>query len=188
VLIFPEIATPRALREQVVAMQDWAWPRGDGTTSTTAPIHDPALRPLSMLLVEEGRVLSALDILSKDLTHAGQRFAASGVSTMVTDEAQRGKGFGRTLIEAAKDEMGSGGADLGIFTCDAPLRSFYEHGGFAVLPGTVLVGGTRNEPFPSNLFDKVTLAAFFSERAKLAAASFEHARVGLYPGSIDKLW
>ena len=187
ILRFPEDAVPRELRDQVVALQDQAWPPDDATTGSD-PIHDPALRPLSMLLVDGGRVISALDILSKELTHAGARLQASGLSTMVTDRAERGKGLGSILAAAAKDEMGAGGADLGIFTCDAPLRRFYERAGFAVLPGTVLVGGTPDDPFPSDRFDKVTLAAFFTDLARRAASSFEHARIELYPGSIDKLW
>ena len=39
-------------------------------------------------------MLSALDILSKDIEHAGERYAASGLSTVVTDEALRGRGYG----------------------------------------------------------------------------------------------
>jgi hypothetical protein len=80
------------------------------------------------------------------------------------------------------------GADLGIFTCDRPLAGFYERGGWHVLPGAVLIGGTLNAPFPSDQFDKVTLAAFFTEHARRHATTFDHARIELYPGNIDKLW
>ena len=92
---------PRALREQVLALHDQAWRRSDGAG------HDPALRPLSLLLVEGGRVLSALDILSKEIEHAGERYAASGLSTVVTDEALRGRGHGRALVSAAREQIAS---------------------------------------------------------------------------------
>ncbi len=82
----------------------------------------------------------------------------------------------------------AGGADLGIFTCDLDLRAFYERAGWRCLPGTVLVGGAPEAPFPSDQFDKVTMAAFFSRRAHDAADGFIGARVELYPGEIDKLW
>ena len=49
-------------------------------------------------------------------------------------------------------------------------------------PGAVLVGGTPDEPFPSDQWDKVTLAGFFSAKARRGAASFAGARIALYPG------
>jgi aminoglycoside 2'-N-acetyltransferase I len=53
------------------------------------PTHDPAMHPVSMLLVEDGRVFAALDILSKDITHGGRIYAASGLSTVVTEGLRR---------------------------------------------------------------------------------------------------
>jgi aminoglycoside 2'-N-acetyltransferase I len=84
--------------------------------------------------------------------------------------------------------MAAGGADLAILTCDAPLVCFYEAGGYAVLPGTVLVGGTPDETFPSGRFDKVTLWAPFADHAWKHEEDFGAARVDLYPGVIDRLW
>jgi GNAT superfamily N-acetyltransferase len=141
-----------------------------------------------MLLIDEGTVVAALDILSKGIRHGGHRYSASGLSMVVTDRAHRGKGYGRELVVAARSAMSVSGVDLGIFSCDRPLRAFYERAGWDVLPGTVLVGGTPEEPFPSDRFDKVVLAAFFSERAQRRSESFGHARIELYPGHIDKLW
>ena len=155
--------------------------------SPAGPTHDPAPRPLSMLLVDDGRVLSALDILSKDITHLDRRYAASGPSTVVTDVAHRGKGHGWRLVEAAREAIEASGADLGIFTCN-PLQAFYERAGWQVLVDTVLVGGTPEAPFPSDQFEKVTMARFFSERARDRAETFIGRRIELYPGEIDKLW
>jgi aminoglycoside 2'-N-acetyltransferase I len=183
---WPEADVPRELRLQVVALHDQAWPGAE--PSGPGPTHDPALDPLSLLLVDEGSVVAALDILSKTIAHAGAEFAASGLSTVVTDEARRGQGHGRRLVEAARQTIERRGADLGIFTCDTPLRRFYERAGWDVLDGTVLIGGTPAAPFPSDQFDKITLARFFSPRAVRAAASFTGARIALYPGEIDKLW
>ena len=127
-------------------------------------------------------MLAALDILSKELEHAGERYAASGLSTVVTDEALRGRGHGGRLVAAAHARIAASGADLGIFTCDRPLGPFYESAGWTLLPGTVLVGGTPEAPFPSDQWDKVTLASFFSPRVRQAAERFVGARIGLYPG------
>ena len=141
-----------------------------------------------MLLVEGDRVVAALDVLAKRIEHDGASFAAAGLSTVVTDTARRGEGHGRRLVEAARTAIAEGGADLGIFTCDTPLGPFYERAGWTVLPGTVLVGGTPDDPFPSDRFDKVTLASFFTEHARAHAAAFAGARIALYPGAIDRLW
>ncbi|MYV46042.1 GNAT family N-acetyltransferase [Streptomyces sp. SID2888] len=191
ILTFPEAAAPTDLRVQVREIQKQAWPSESGSDAPVdAPSHDPALRPLSMLLVDEGTVLAALDILSKEIVHAGRRFSAGGLSTVVTSKEARGRGYGRQLVTAAWERMITQSLDLGLFTCDRPLQAFYESAGWRVLPGAVLIGGTPQAPFPSDQpgFDKVTMADFFSPAGQQAQASFRHSRIELHPGEIDKLW
>ncbi|MFI0226180.1 GNAT family N-acetyltransferase [Streptomyces lydicus] len=190
-LSFPEAATPPDLRAQVRELHDEAWPPSDLPADHDSDTgHDPALHPRSMLLVDDGTVLAALDILSKPLVHAGRHYRAGGLSTVVTRQAARGRGHGRRLVAAAREAMSRSGLDLGVFTCDRPLRSFYESAGWQLLPGTVLVGGTPTAPFPSDRpgFDKVTMADFFSTTARKSRTAFRHTRLELYPGEIDKLW
>ncbi|MET8625735.1 GNAT family N-acetyltransferase [Kitasatospora sp. NPDC004669] len=191
ILVLPEAGVPRELKLQVAELQEIAWPGGpSGPAPGADPVHDPALRPLSLLLLFGDRVLAALDLLSKGLVHAGRTYAATGLSTVVTDPAHRGRGYGRHLVAAARAVAGERGADLGLFTCDRGLQGFYEGAGWEWLPGAVLVGGTAEEPFPSDRegFDKVVLAAFFTERARRHRADFPHRRIALHPGAIDKLW
>ena len=141
-----------------------------------------------MLLVDDGTVVAALDILHKTVDHAGNTFRVGGLSTVVTRKELRGHGYGLRLVTAARAAMAD--LDLALFTCDRPLQPFYERAGFQVLPGTTLIGGTPDDPFPSDQpgFDKVTLVAFFSPSARHAAGTFEHSRIALHPGPIDKLW
>src|SRR6185503_18621548 len=146
-LCYPEAEVPEPLRRQVLRLRAQAWPP-DGDD-----FHDPALRPLSMLLVSDGALRCALDVLSTTIVHRGSTYAASGLSTVVTDQAYRGAGHGRQLVMAAKALIAGSGADLGLFTCDRPLRRFYESAGWTTLAGAVLVGGTREDPFPSDQFD-----------------------------------
>ena len=186
IVTFAEQLAPPPLRAQVLALHDEAWPRADPREAQAG--HDPALRPVSMLLVRDGAVLAALDILSKQIEHAGERYAASGLSTVVTARVEQGKGYGGMLVRAAREAIAAGGADLAIFTCDTPLGPFYERAGWQLIESAVLVGGTPAKPFPSDRFDKVTLAAFFSPRAQANAAAFRNARIALHPGTIDKLW
>ncbi|HEX8094453.1 GNAT family N-acetyltransferase [Jatrophihabitans sp.] len=186
VLSFPPHAVPPALHVQIVALQDQAWPRGTGEPSTD---HDPALQPVTMLLVDDREiVLASLAILSKEITHDGRRYAASGLSTVVTDQAQRKRGHGHRLVTAARERIAASGADLGIFTCDRALATFYRRAGWRILPGTVLIGGTPENPFPSDRLDKVVVAELFTDHAREHAASFDQAHIELYPGDIDKLW
>lgn len=141
-----------------------------------------------MVLVEEERVRAALDILSKPIAHRGEKYSASGLSMVVTDRAVHRRGYGKRLVEAAREAMRASGVDLAIFTCDTPLAPFYESAGFQVLGGSVLVGGTPSNPFPSDQFEKVTLACFFTARVRDHASDFAGARIELYSGDIDRLW
>jgi GNAT superfamily N-acetyltransferase len=183
---WPAAGVPARLRAGLAALQEAAWP-GDGQ-GEPGVVHDRALRPVSMLLADGGTVVAALDILTTRITHAGHRYLVSGLSTVVTSPAHRQCGYGRWLVASARAAIQASGADLGIFTCDRPLRAFYESAGWECLDGTVLIGGTPEDPFPSDKFDKVTMAGFCSPRARRNAPSFRHARVGLYPGTIDRLW
>ncbi|MFL5799307.1 MAG: GNAT family N-acetyltransferase [Actinomycetota bacterium] len=191
IVSYPEAATPPELRAQVLALHREAWPpeeSGEGSESALA--HDPTLDPLSMLLVDGDTVLAALDVLTKELVHTGRRYRAGGLSTVVTRQAARGRGHGLRLVMAAREVMAASDLDLGLFTCDRPLQGFYERAGWLVLPRTVIVGGTRGSPFPSDQpgFDKVTLGAFFSPLARSHQRDFHDSRIELYPGEIDKLW
>ncbi|MFI5282182.1 MAG: GNAT family N-acetyltransferase [Candidatus Dormibacterales bacterium] len=185
ILSFEDSALPADLRHQVEALEAQAWPPIPGVP---AHGHDPKLAPQAMVVVAGGRVVSSLAILSKEIVHGGIRFAASGLSAVVTDRAERGRGFGHSLVVAGREAIRASGADLGIFTCDEPLLSFYEEAGWQLLAGTALIGGTPQVPLPSDLFAKVAVAAFFTEHARRHAASFHGARVELYPGEIDRLW
>jgi len=186
IVSYPEGEVPTSLRTQAMRLQDLAWP--DDAPSSLAAWHDPALHAVSLLLIEDDRVVSALDVLSKRLEHAGETFSASGISAMVTDPDVRGRGFGRTLAVAAREYMAKRGADLGVFTCDPELQAFYESAGWRRLAGSVLVGGTPSRPFPSDALGKVVMAEFFTPRARAAEPTFVGARIELSPGEIDRLW
>lgn len=187
VLRWPEAEVPPELRAQVWALQEHAWPSGGADPGLS---HDPELAPQSVLLVDDGRVLAALDLLGKEFNHAGLSYRALGLSTVVTDPAHQGLGHGRRLVAAAHRMVQESGADLGLFTCDRPLQRFYESAGWQLLPGAVLIGGTAEDPFPSDRagFDKVTMASLCSPRARAARGSFEHSRIELHPGLVDRLW
>jgi GNAT superfamily N-acetyltransferase len=141
-----------------------------------------------MVLTGKSRLLATLTLLTKQIEHAGARYTVSGLSAVVTEPDHRGSGYGHRLISAAHEQLAGSGADLALFTCDRRLREFYLRAGWTLLAGTVLIGGTVEEPFPSDQFDKVCLGALFSARAIAARASFRGSRIELLPGDIDRLW
>jgi aminoglycoside 2'-N-acetyltransferase I len=159
------------------------------TRDISRATHDQTMRPVTMVLVVDGVVVASLDVLSKEIVHAGERYEASGLSWVVTGPEYRGRGYGQHLVAAARDHVEASGADLGLFTCDTPLQPFYARAGWELLPGTVLIGGTADDPFASDQpgFDKVTFGGFFTERARSHRADFIDARIELYSGPLDEL-
>ena len=143
-----------------------------------------------MVVLIDREVVASLDVLSKEILHAGETYQASGLSWVVTDPEHRRHGYGRKLVAAAREHITASVADLGLFTCDTPLQHFYASAGWELLPGTVLVGGTPDDPFPSDQpgLDKITFGGFFTDHAKAHRRDFIGARINLYSGPIDKLW
>jgi GNAT superfamily N-acetyltransferase len=188
VLTFEEAAAPPDVRAEVVALQRIMAPRL--TRDITRVTHDQSLQPVTVVVVDDGRVVASLDVLSKEIVHVGKTYRASGLSWVVTHPDRRRRGYGRRLVTAARASIEASGADVGLFTCDTPLAPFYSGAGWELLPGTVLVGGTPDDPFPSDQpgFDKVTFGGFFTARAKEHRDDFVGARIDLYPGPIDRLW
>lgn len=178
----PEAALPPDRAKQRQRLIQQAWP------DTSDVNHDPALDPLSMLLVDEGIVLASLDILSKRLTHHGRSYYASGLAAVVTDQPSRHQGYGLALARAARLAMHNRRRDLALFTCDSYLSKFYLDAGFEILRGTVLIGGTPDAPLRSDQFDKVTFGAFYTTFAAAHRDDFINADIELYPGAIDRLW
>ncbi|THA73945.1 GNAT family N-acetyltransferase [Streptomyces sp. A0592] len=182
---FAEADVPAAAARQVADLQAEAWP---GST----PGHDPALAPRTLLLVDDaGTVAAALSLLHKGIRLGGRTYRAAGLSSVVTRSALRGQGIGGRLVAAARAELAADPAvDLALFSCDRPLAPFYEAAGFAPLPGTVLVGGTPEDPLATDApgFDKVVMAAFFTDAPAADRAAFTAVRVPLHSGSVDRLW
>jgi hypothetical protein len=108
---YPEAEVPPHLRAQLVEVQAQARP---SDTPTLDPWHDPALVPLSVLLLDGDHLLAALDILYTRFMHRGETHAASGLSAVGTDLSEQGKGHGGRLVGEARRMIAASGADLAI--------------------------------------------------------------------------
>jgi GNAT superfamily N-acetyltransferase len=178
ILTFPDDTLPPELDARVLAVLRAEYPEYF-TERTQRSLNDPDTNPTLMVLVEGEEVMSYLAIPSKIILHAGEAYRASGLSNVITNPSYRGRGYGSRIVTAAREFIAASGADIGVFTCDTPLVDFYVRCGWSMIAGTWLVGGTREKPFPSNLFDKRTLMGFFTERALAHRADFEDVPIHL---------
>ncbi|HEX8095803.1 hypothetical protein [Jatrophihabitans sp.] len=81
-LSFREAEAPPDLRAQIVALQRVMGPGITRDISRTT--HDQIMRPVTMILAVNQVVVASLDVLSKEIVHAGQRYEASGLSWVIT--------------------------------------------------------------------------------------------------------
>lgn len=174
-----------------------------------APLASRRYEPYCMLLVErvlegadgdaeaveDGVVLAYLVVLTKEIEHAGHTFRAAGLSGVSTRPDRRGEGHAARLVRAAFDHIAARASrhevDLSVFTCDEPLARLYEAApgpasrsvddsvGWERMPHTVVVGGTREQPFRADSLHtpegapKVTMMRFFSDAARAHRPAFE---------------
>lgn len=184
-LTFPNDTLPPELDAQVLAMLRAEYP-AIVTSAAPRSLNDPRTNPTLLLLVEDAIVLSYLAIPSQTIHHAGQVYKARGLSSVITHPSHRHHGHGGQIVTAARDLIASSDADIGIFTCDPPLVGFYQACGWIVMPSTVVVGGTRDNPFPADSLGKCTMMGFFSSGASGRQTDFQNSAVylDLRPGDL----
>jgi GNAT superfamily N-acetyltransferase len=176
----PEEELSDDLLRQTLAVLRAEWPAAfSGAKSNQTELNDPALHAMIFSLVLDGQLASHLSVPRKTIIHRCEPYKAYGLSGVLTGPAFRGKGYGERVVRAATAFMEQDGADVGLFTCDPPLRRFYERCGWTRLEGASLVGGTRAKPFPSDTLGKITFVRFFSARAQAHENNFMDAAIRL---------
>jgi len=174
IVSYPAGAVPPDLTRDLMALMRAEAPDAfTGERARRTTLHDPHLDPICFFGRHDGRLVSYAAVLRHVVAHAGEAYRACGLSWVHTSMPSRGRGFGRLVVDAATAFMVTGGTDLILFTCDPPLRRFYERSGYRCMEGSSLVGGTRARPFPSDALGKVTMMRFVSEKARRHRASFE---------------
>jgi GNAT superfamily N-acetyltransferase len=184
----PEAELSDDLKRQTLEALRAEWPAAfSGANAERTQLNDPALHAMVFSRVVDGQLASHLSVPRKSIAHRGEPYKACGLSGVLTVPAFRGKGYGERTVRAATAFMEVDGADVGLFTCDPPLRTFYERCGWTLLEGAWLVGGTRARPFSSDTLGKLTFARFFSARAQVHKKDFVGAAIWLELGEGD-LW
>jgi GNAT superfamily N-acetyltransferase len=147
------------------------WPEAYvGASQDRDWIQRPRFHPTHWVLVLDGVVVSYVGVTWKHLAHAGEVFKTYGLSEVVTHPAFRRQGHARRLVDAATEFIVRADADIGLFTSAPALGDFYAASGWLRMTGTVLFGGPRSAPYPS---DELTMMGFFSENGKRSRVAFE---------------
>jgi len=147
---------------------------------TVSAQHDRALNAVSFYSCVDGDVVSYAAAVRKTIRHGERVFDIAGISSVVTDPAFRGRGFGARTVSAATRWIEHSGADFGIFTCDPPLARFYAWaGGWPVAPNVVLIGGRSQAALRSDTLGKAVLMRLFTRKALDAARILAGATIDL---------
>lgn len=179
---------PTSLREQIIVLMQHEWPQVfEGISGEIPWPENPETHPTSFVLIEDNKVISHVAVPRKSIKHEEQTYKAFGLSEVMTDPSHRHQGFGLQLVKEATSFIQKNEPDIGLFTCQPALVSFYTQGGWEHIKNTNLIGGTRNKPFRSDSLGLSTMIRFFSEKAQQNCSAFEGADVYLELGE-KMLW
>lgn len=180
--------SPTPLKEQIIELMQHEWPQVFAGISGEIPFpENPDAHPTSFVLIQDNAVICHVAVPWKYITHAGQTYKAFGLSEVMTHPSHRHQGFGLQLVKEATSFIQKNDPDIGLYTCQPNLVSFYTKGGWEHLKNTNLIGGTRNKPFRSDSIGAVTMMRFFSEKAQQNRSAFEGTDVYLELGE-KMLW
>ncbi|GAB4130618.1 MAG: GNAT family N-acetyltransferase [Roseiflexaceae bacterium] len=170
-----------ALRHDIAWLQYYADPEHIPVPSTPPdPEHDPAFDALSFYLRLDQRMVSYAAVIFFPIQHAGQIWQAAGLSCVATDRSYQGRGFGRIAVAAASQAIHASHADLGLFTCDPHLRSFYNQaGGWQPGEGLILIANSEPDALASHQLGKIVMLQLLSPRAQQAADAFRQTTINL---------
>ncbi|AIO64966.1 GNAT family N-acetyltransferase [Burkholderia oklahomensis] len=174
---------PEALRRQFALLHQRVDPDDAFEPGDTAPVlHDPRLDAMSFYVSapKSRDIASYAAVVRKTISHAGERFSIGGLSWVATDPAHRRAGLGTRTVAAATQWMEASGIDIGVFTCDPPLASFYARAGrWPIASRVTLIGSRADGALRSDTLNKVVLMRLFSAKARAAEAELSRATIDL---------
>lgn len=172
---------PELLRRQFALLLHRANPGTRTVPADAIPVqHDPALDALSFYAWLGGEIVSYAAVIRKTISHGAQTYTLGGLSWVATDPDYQRRGFGTRTVSAATRWMESSNLDIGLFSCDPPLASFYARAGeWSVAEDVVLIGSRHAGALRSDTLGKVVLLRLFSAKADVNASMLRHTTIDL---------
>ena len=179
--LFESQNVPESFKCQILSFVRIEWPElFSGERRLRDWTSKPELHPVTLLIEEEGVLISRLEVVWDVLHHAGEEYKTYGLSGMFTYPAFQKQGYGLQLILSAKDYIEQrGDADIVLF--HSTLKGFYEKAGFERMEHLVTLIGN-----PQNLerSDETGFMLFVSEKGKRGINNFKKGPV--YVG--ESIW
>jgi GNAT superfamily N-acetyltransferase len=170
-LVYPTIELPSALQDQILTFLRWNWPEGFWEESRSdAWISSPENHPVHIVLVNEGNLVSHVEVVWKYLAHAGEIYKAYGLSGAFTCPTCRNQGYGRQIIEAGTAYIKASEADIGLLWCAPSLKEFYTGLGWTGLKNAKTLIGPPEAP---RFYRLLLMMLFLSQRGWAGKSTFE---------------
>ncbi|BEV71114.1 MULTISPECIES: GNAT family N-acetyltransferase [unclassified Paludibacterium] len=166
-------------RQRIHQLLDLVWPAEPAIPSVEQPAHDLSLAPRCILGCQDENYIAYAAILSKPVHDQQHRWLASGLSCVCVHPAHRQSGIGQQLLQQAWQSLRRSSADFCVFTCDPPLKRFYEQAGWQAMPGLILRGGRQTGALDSLSSGKTVLLRPISDKAHQSMARFASGELDL---------
>lgn len=143
--LFESQAVPEHLHCQILSFVRIEWPElFAGEQRLRNWTSRPELHPVTLLIEEEGVLISRLEVVWDLLHHVGETYKVYGLSGVFTYPDFRKQGYGLQLVQWARDYIAQQG-DADLVLLHSTLRGFYEQAGFERMESLVtLVGDLQN--------------------------------------------
>lgn len=175
---------PADLKCQTLSFLRMEWPEGFvGDNRLRDWITQASDHPLHLVLVEAGILISHLNVVWKDLDHAGLTYKTYGLTGVFTYPAFRKQGYGSRLVASGTDSIRASDADIAMFHCDFHLRNFYAQHGWEPLDQARTYIGPPEAPVLVK--DEILMMQFLSTKGQQGRTTFE--RQPIYFSS-DSTW
>jgi GNAT superfamily N-acetyltransferase len=182
-LTYPTEQLPPIWKWQILSFLRVMWPDGFvGGNQWRDWITKAEDHPVSLMLIEGELLIAHVNVVWKELDHAGQRFKAYGLTGVFTYPSFRGQGHGLRLVQHATQYIETQDADIGLFNCDAGLVSFYQRAGWQPMLETQTLIGPATHP---EIVDEILMMRFLSPHGQRYQSAFASGAV--YFGS-DSTW
>lgn len=163
VSVQPYVDLPCSVQLDVHLLMHKVW--GDPLLPPSDPIvspHNIDYSPCSCTVYVNGILASYAAVLTFPVAHHGVTFLASGLSCVATSPDFERHGFGSLAVNAATQHILHSSVDIGLFTCDPPLKEFYFRSGWQSVDNLQLISHSGIDALCSRSMGKVVFLKLVS--------------------------